>query len=177
MKKQKIFYYWLLGSFLLLFLGSILTLVNGETPWEKVWEGFILRLQGKSNLWNPLMDERFPRLIVLVCTGASLAVSGAVMQSMFHNPLASPSVLGISSGGCLSVILIFIFDLRFTYPYALPLAAFAGCFVTLCLVYSLSRFAGREAPHQFNPYGNCYLHFAYSHTGAALVCIETTVGN
>jgi len=139
MKRQKNFTYWLLGSFLLLCLGSIFTLISGETPWEKVWEGFILHLQGKSNLWNPLLDERIPRLIVLICTGASLALSGAVMQSMFHNPLASPSVLGISSGGCLSVILIFIFDLRYTYPYALPLAAFAGCFVTLCLVYSLSR--------------------------------------
>ena len=56
-----------------------------------------------------------------------------------HNPLASPSVLGISSGGCLSVVLVFIFDLRFSYPYALPLAAFIGCFATLCLVYGLSR--------------------------------------
>lgn len=109
---------------------------------EKVLEGCLLRIQGKSNAWNPLLDERIPRLIVLICTGAALASSGAVMQSMFHNPLASPSVLGISSGGCLSVVLVFIFDLRFTYPYALPLAAFIGCFITLCLVYSLSRWQG-----------------------------------
>jgi iron complex transport system permease protein len=142
------FYYWLSGCMIFLILGSILTLANGETPWKVVWEGFELRLQGKSNLWNPLLDERIPRLIVLMCTGASLAVSGAVMQSMFHNPLASPSVLGISSGGCLSVILVFIFDLRFSYPYALPLAAFLGCFATLCLVYSLSRW--QEGKHLTN---------------------------
>jgi iron complex transport system permease protein len=139
------FKYLLTGCFLLLILGSLLTLGNGETSWKIVWEGFLLRLQGKSNLWNPLLDERIPRLIVLICTGASLAVSGAIMQSMFHNPLASPSVLGISSGGCLSVILVFIFELRFSYPYALPLAAFFGCFATLCLVYGLSRCqAGRH---------------------------------
>ena len=60
------------------------------------------------------------------------------MQSLFHNPLASPSVLGISSGGCLAVVFVFIFDLSLTQSYALPLAAFTGCFFTLCLVYLLS---------------------------------------
>jgi iron complex transport system permease protein len=123
----------------LLAAGSLFTLGYGETPWEKIWLDIISRFYGESESWNPLLDERIPRLLVLICTGASLAVSGAIMQSMFHNPLASPSVLGISSGGCLSVILVFIFDLRFTYPYILPLAAFCGCFATLLLVYSLSQ--------------------------------------
>lgn len=131
--------YWIFGSLLFLVLGSVFTLCYGDTPLDKIWEGILLRMDGGSNLWNPLLDERLPRLIVLICTGASLAVSGAIMQSLFHNPLASPSVLGISSGGCLSVILVFIFDLRSNYPYALPLAAFVGCFLTLCIVYSLSR--------------------------------------
>jgi len=126
-------------SFSLLAIASILTLVLGETPWNTAWDGFIDRIAGRSMSWNPLADERLPRLIILICTGASLAVSGAVMQSLFHNPLASPSVIGISTGGCLAVVMIFIFDLRFTYPYALPLAAFTGCFLTLCLVYALSQ--------------------------------------
>ena len=133
------FRYCLFSFGLILLLGSLFTLGYGETPWTQIWEGIIARVEGHKANWNPLLDERIPRLIVLICTGASLAVSGAIMQSMFHNPLASPSVLGISSGGCLSVILIFIFDLRFSYPYALPLAAFIGCFTTLCLVYALAR--------------------------------------
>jgi iron complex transport system permease protein len=140
MKNKYVINRWLISSLLLLFFGSLVTLTSGETPWEKVGEGVILRMQGLSNLWNPLLDERLPRLIVLICTGASLAASGAVMQSMFQNPLASPSVLGISSGGCLSVVVIFIINLRYTHPYAIPLAAFTGCFFTLCLVYGLSKF-------------------------------------
>ena len=139
---------WMAASAFLLVICSLFTLGYGETPWEKIWEGIVLRVQGKSNLWNPVLDERIPRLIVLISTGASLAVSGAIMQSMFHNPLASPSVLGISSGGCLSVILVFIFDLRFSHPYAIPLAAFLGCFATLCFVYSLSRW--QEGRHLTN---------------------------
>jgi iron complex transport system permease protein len=130
---------FLLGTFLLLLLSAFLTLMHGETPWEKIWEGILQRLQGKGQGWNPLLDERIPRLIILVCTGAALAVSGAVMQAIFHNPLASPSVLGISAGGCLSVILVLIFDVRIDYPYILPFAAFLGCLGTLCLVYGLSR--------------------------------------
>lgn len=140
--------YWQLASLLLILAGSLFTLGFGETPWDKIWEGILLRIDGRDNHWNPLLDERIPRLIVLICTGASLAVSGAIMQSLFHNPLASPSVLGISSGGCLSVILVFIFDLRYSYPYALPLAAFTGCFATLCLVYGLSRW--QEGKHLTN---------------------------
>lgn len=129
---------YLILVFFLIF-GSFFTLATGETPWKIVWEGFLLRMQGESAAWNPLLDERIPRLIVLISTGASLAVCGACMQSLFHNPIASPSVLGISSGGCLAVVLIFILDLQFSHPYILPLSAFAGCFATLCLVYGLSK--------------------------------------
>ncbi len=118
---------------------AIGTILQGETPWETVWNGVQGRFMNLDTQWNPLLDDRLPRLIVLCCTGASLAVSGAVMQSLFHNPLASPSVLGISSGGCLAVILTFILEFRFNYPYAIPLAAFLGCFLTLCLVYGFSR--------------------------------------
>lgn len=124
-------------SFLLL-VCSLWTLVQGEVPWSMVWPDVLHYFSGPIKNWNPLLDERLPRLIVVICTGASLAVSGAVMQSLFHNPLASPSVLGISSGGCLCGIVVFLFDWHFFYPYALPLAAFLGCLGTLCLVYALS---------------------------------------
>lgn len=124
-------------TFFLIFV-SVLTLTTGDIGWGSVWDGALQRLKGTSSQWNPLLDERLPRLIVLLCTGASLAVAGAVMQSIFHNPLASPSVLGITSGGALSAILIFILGLSTTHPYLIPIAAVAGCFVTLIGVYLLS---------------------------------------
>ncbi len=97
------------------------------------------RLFGNSTVWNPLLDERLPRLLVLLCTGASLAVSGAVLQSLFHNPLASPSILGMSCGGSLLVTVAFMMHWHLSHPYSIPLAAFGGCLATLLLVYSLSR--------------------------------------
>jgi iron complex transport system permease protein len=120
---------------------SWLTLVSGDTPWHEVWSDALLRITGSPDAatWNPLLDERIPRLIVIICSGASLAVAGAVMQSLFHNPLASPNILGISCGGGLLVVLVFIFELHLQYPFAIPIAAFTGCLGTLLFVYSLSR--------------------------------------
>jgi len=127
----------ILMSLLLLF--SILTLAAGDTPWNLIWNDALQKMQGYSSTWNPLLDERIPRLIVIICTGASLAVSGAVMQALFHNPLASPNVLGISCGGGLLVVLVFVLEWHLKYPFAIPIAAFAGSLLTLLLVYSLSR--------------------------------------
>lgn len=126
--------------FLTLFLCSVLTLVVGDTPWHIVWAGALDRLLSNSTQWNPLLDERVPRLIVVLCTGASLAVSGAVMQALFHNPLASPSVLGISCGGSLFVVIVFILEWNLHYPFAIPLAAVIGCLLALLLIYFLSRY-------------------------------------
>lgn len=125
--------------FATLLLCSILTLIVGDTPWPIVWQGILDRVAGNTAQWNPLLDERVPRLIVVLCTGASLAVSGAVMQALFHNPLASPSVLGISCGGSLFVIVVFILEWNLHYPFAIPLAAVGGCLLALLLIYFLSR--------------------------------------
>lgn len=133
----------LTGLFLVPFLLSLSTLFIGDTPWNEVWENLILRLQGSSETWNPLLDERLPRLIVLLATGASLAASGAVMQALFQNPLASPSILGVSVGGSLFVLPVFYYQLYAINPFAIPLAAFCGCFFTLIFVYALARRNGQ----------------------------------
>lgn len=123
----------------LLFVGGIFTLISGAIPFEEVRQGAIERIFGHSTLWNPLLDERLPRLLVLICTGASLAVSGAVLQALFHNPLASPSILGMSCGGSLMVTVAFFLQWQTKYPYSIPLAAILGCLITLLVVYSLSK--------------------------------------
>lgn len=127
---------------LIFFIGTVATLTCGAIPWSDVWSGVINRFQNHSSEWNPLLDERLPRLIVLLCTGASLAVSGAVLQALFHNPLASPSILGMSCGGSLLVTLVFSMQWHLYYPYSVPMAAFVGSLSTLLLVYGLSKRKG-----------------------------------
>ncbi len=130
--------------FILLLCVSAGILLDGQVPWEEVLAGAKLRLSGHTTAWNPLLDERLPRLIVLVSSGAALAVSGAVMQSLFHNPLASPGILGITAGGSLLVLFVFILGWHAAYPLSTPLAAIAGSFLTLLLVYNLSKSKGRS---------------------------------
>lgn len=137
MKKNSFFLYATLYA--LLIFSAAMTLLWGDSVFANVWDGFLARLNGLSDQWNPLLDERLPRLIVLLCTGAALATAGTVTQALFQNPLASPSVLGIPSGGSLLVVLVFILELHQDFPYAIPIAAFIGCLGTLLLVYALSR--------------------------------------
>ncbi|MBS4169018.1 iron ABC transporter permease [Parachlamydia sp. AcF125] len=122
------------------FLAVVATLVQGEIPWNEVWEDLVSRWQSDPPAWNPLWDDRLPRLLVLSFTGASLPVAGIIMQSIFRNPLASPSILGVSSGASLSALFAFIFGWKSLSPCILPLACVGGAFIALLCVYKLGRF-------------------------------------
>lgn len=134
----------LIALFLLFLLcvASLGTLYLGSTPWHLVKEGAITRLQGHSTAWNPLLDERLPRLIVLICSGAALTLSGIVTQSLFQNPLASPMSLGLTSGSSLCVLPLFLFGAHLAFPMLIPIAAFLGALGTLVLVYTLAKEKG-----------------------------------
>ena len=115
--------------FLFLIL-SLLTLVFGHIGFIEAW----------SMPWNPVLSERLPRLIVLLSSGASLAVAGAVMQALFCNPLASPGVLGISAGGSFLTMLVFVGGWHISAPYLIPVAGFGGCFLMLFGVYAIAKY-------------------------------------
>ncbi len=130
------------GLLLLCLLFSAAILLCGDTPIVLACQGALARLRGEPG-WSCLIDERLPRLIVVLLTGASLAVAGAVTQSLFRNPLASPSVLGIPFGGSFCVLIVFILGWHFSYPFSVPLAASIGSFATLAIVTAFSIREGR----------------------------------
>lgn len=131
-------------SFVLV-LGIIIvaTCMTGDIPWNTLWQDARLRFTGESIKWNALLDERIPRLLILLLCGAALATAGAVMQSLFQSPLASPSVLGVSAGGSLFVIAVLAFKLHLVFPIIWPLAAVLGCLMTLLMVYWLAMHRGQ----------------------------------
>lgn len=86
-----------------------------------------------------LLSIRLPRILCACLVGAGLAVSGLLTQGLFRNPLASPSVIGISSGGSLGAIIAFFFSLNLLSMWALPITAFIGCLLTTIFILSLSR--------------------------------------
>lgn len=117
-----------------LLLISLLSLTVGETPFLEALKGL-----GVTPFWNPLWDERLPRLFILWITGASLAVAGALTQAVFANSLASPTILGISNGASLAILSVFFFGFHLTIPLFLPVAGFIGSFFSLFLIYFLSK--------------------------------------
>lgn len=94
--------------------------------------------------WQIWLTIRLPRVLLAVLTGMALAVSGAVMQGLFRNPLADPGLLGISSGAGLAVALSVVLPVSLPPLLALwlpSLAAFAGSLVVMLLIFSFSRLA------------------------------------
>ena len=67
---------------------------------------------------NMMMNLRLPRMLVAAIAGACLAISGLVFQSILRNPLADPSIIGISSGagvGALTIMYVFLHFLVSSY--------------------------------------------------------------
>jgi len=89
-----------------------------------------------------IWQVRLPRVLIAAMVGAALAVSGAVLQGLFRNPLASPSVLGVASGASLGAVLAIFFGLAATEVWALPLFAFCGALLTLFAVYGIATRGG-----------------------------------
>jgi iron complex transport system permease protein len=108
---------------------------------------FIELLRGLFVEYDPsvaaIYDLRFPRILIALLGGAALAVAGALFQAVLRNPVADPSIIGISSGAALaSALVIGLFPLLY---FSSPLFAIAGGLITFTVVYALS-FRGGLAP-------------------------------
>ncbi len=101
--------------------------------------------QASSVEQSIVLDIRLPRLILALLVGASLAVAGTVMQSFFQNPMAAPSILGVSAGAALgaTAAIMLGFKIGFWGLSAVPVAAFIGALAVSAAVYLLSRRGGR----------------------------------
>lgn len=94
---------------------------------------------------NILIKSRLPQTITAGLAGAGLAIAGLLMQTLFRNPLAGPSVLGISSGASLGVATVMLMAgvgglLGFSLYAISVVAAFIGAFLVLLLItYFASR--------------------------------------
>jgi iron complex transport system permease protein len=96
-----------IGAMLLLFGTFFLNLCIGsvEIPFDRVWDALLGDSQQATDR-TIVRDVRLPRAITAVLAGIGLAISGLQMQTLFRNPLAGPSVLGINSGASLGVGLL-----------------------------------------------------------------------
>lgn len=103
---------------------------------------------------NVLLQIRLPRVVMAVLIGAGLAVSGAALQGLFRNPMADPSLIGISWGASLSAVAVIVLlsaqpvlriDALVPRYYLLNVMTFAGACLTSMLVFRLSKVGGRSS--------------------------------
>lgn len=99
-----------------------------------------------------ILDIRLPRAVLGMLVGAALAVSGAVMQGLFRNPLADPGLVGVSSGASLGAVLLIVLGSTVLGPvfalfgfYAVPAGAFLGCLATTLLLYRVATRGGQTS--------------------------------
>lgn len=126
----------LIASFLLaLFVGAVPVSI---ADW---WQG--LNDRSNQNQAEIIINSiRFPRVLLAAIVGALLASSGAVMQGLFRNPLADPSLIGVtagaSAGGSLMIVVTAASTATFTSLWLVSVGAFLGGVGSVYLVYALA---------------------------------------
>jgi|SRR5699024_418122 len=142
---------YLIGSLVLLLLVFILSLGFGAYVFKdrSFWTVFSKALVAPDTIaasdYYVVFKIRLPRAVMGMLIGSALAVSGATMQGMFKNPLATPSLIGVTSGASLFAALAIVLGsgIREFLPEALQyslisLMAFAGAMLTMLFVYRVS---------------------------------------
>ena len=134
------------GGFLLLLLLLLIFLIwnilagSVRLPASEIWA--ILQGGGERSQRRILLQIRLPRLLAALILGGALSVSGYLLQTFFHNPIAGPFVLGISSGAKLTVSITMVALLSrglVSTSAVLIAAAFAGAMLSMGFVLAISR--------------------------------------
>jgi iron complex transport system permease protein len=94
-----------------------------------------------------ILHLRLPQVLLLGLVGAALACSGAALQATFQNPLADPSVLGVSGGASLGAVIAIHSGVAAKVFLSLPASAFAGGLAAGLLVYALTYLGSRPTVH------------------------------
>ena len=126
-----------------------LNIIEGSIhiPAGDVLDILLGRGEGLKPSWRYIvLESRLPQAVTALCSGAALAVSGLLLQTAFRNPLADPSIFGISSGAGLGVALVMLLlggslslgSLQFTGFIAVIVAAFVGAMAVTAVILFFS---------------------------------------
>ena len=142
---------WMLAIVTAIFVLIFLNLVLGSVsiPLQSVWH-IIWNSGNEPITWqNIIWKSRLPQALTALVAGAGLSISGLQMQTVFRNPLAGPSVLGISSGASMGVAFVVLFSgslggvalskLGFMGEIALSIAAVIGSLSVMALIVYVSQ--------------------------------------
>jgi len=143
-KNRYIFSFVLLA--LLLGLFGVLNLCMGSVRLSAQDVANALFYRADTPAGDILFRIRMPRLLSAMILGGALSVSGFLLQTFFHNPIAGPFVLGISSGAKLMVAIFMILSLRLgnaLNSWTMIAAAFLGAMLAMAFVLAVASYSGR----------------------------------
>ncbi|MCE1166210.1 MAG: iron ABC transporter permease [Bacteroidetes bacterium] len=140
--------------FCLIILSTRVGAVN--IPYDSIIDYFrdVLGMRTYGEI-NPVLEGlffqiRLPRTFMCFIVGAALSVSGALMQSLFRNPIVEPGLVGTSAGSALGASFMFVFGKTALFAGAaflgelmLPVSAFTGGLIATMIVYRFSSYLGK----------------------------------
>lgn len=128
-------FYVITLSLMVLLFGLSIRLGTYTLSFEEIWAAF----QPDDKNYFTLMEYRLPRAVLAILLGGALAISGVLVQSVVHNPLASPDILGINNAaGLVAVsVLMFLPNLAF---YWMPIFAFLGGVLSFVILWIVCGF-------------------------------------
>lgn len=124
------------GLFVFLVISVLLSISLGATTItvREIMTALFVEREGLT--YNIIKNIRMPRTFVGMLVGICLGLAGAILQGVMRNSLASPNIIGVSSGAGLAATICIVLIPQ--YAYFTPIAAFFGAFITTILIYLLS---------------------------------------
>jgi iron complex transport system permease protein len=121
-------------------------------PIEDVWRIIMSNVPLVGNIYSKIeypsswltiiLDIRLPRVLAGVIVGASLAMTGTIMQGIFRNSMADPFIIGVSSGAALGASLALLLQIsmnKLMKLYISPILSFVGALSAVFIVYEISK--------------------------------------
>lgn len=129
---------WLISLFVLLIAAVLVSSNIGA--FALTWHD-LARAEFSESVWQIWLNIRLPRILLAVIVGLALALSGALFQGLFHNPMADPALIGVNSGASLAVATSILLPTLLPSDWAIygtMLFAFLGSLLVSALIYGLS---------------------------------------
>lgn len=130
----------ILAALLLILLAMNLCIGSVNIPLAEILH-ILMKNSGSDTYTDIVMNIRFPRALAAAVLGGGLALAGYLLQTFFHNPIAGPFTLGISSGAKLVVALVMVASLGNALrlsSWVMIAAAFAGAMICMGFVILMS---------------------------------------
>ena len=130
---------------------AALTIGSVNVPFGQVVSLLLHRLHlVEGGTWTAtqeavILQVRLPRVLMACLVGGGLALSGTIMQAIFHNPMADPGLLGVSSGAALGAVLALHLGFATQHYLLLPALAFLGALLAATTVYTMATSGGKTS--------------------------------